>query len=93
MVFLVRGIFLIFCGITYPLEVLPGWMQNVAAWLPLTYAIRAIRSVTLAGATFAQVRPDLEKLLMFAVILPAIGYLSFRFIERRARRTGALGQY
>lgn len=93
MVFLVRGIFLIFCGMTYPLAVLPGWMQTIAAWLPLTYAIQATRSVVLAGATFQDIRLDLLKLAGFAVVLPIVGFIAFQAIERRARRTGSLGQY
>ena len=93
MVFLVRGIFMIFTGSSYPLAVLPGWMQVVAAWLPLTYAIHAIRAVALSQATFVDILPDLRMLLLFAVVIPVFGYLIFRFTERRARRTGSLGKY
>jgi ABC-2 type transport system permease protein len=93
MVFLVRGVFMIFCGITYPIAVLPGWMQSVAAALPLTYAIRDIRAVALAGATFADIRSDLLILAAFALATPAIGYTIFYLTERRSRRTGDLGQY
>jgi ABC-2 type transport system permease protein len=93
MVFLVRGVFMIFCGITYPIAVLPAWMQSVAAVLPLTYAIRDIRAVLLGGATFADVRADLLILAAFALITPLIGYLIFYGTERRSRRTGDLGQY
>lgn len=93
MVFLVRGIFMIFCGLTFPLQVLPAWMQKVASFLPLTYAIQGIRRVTLAGASFGEVLPDLRSLAIFAVLMPAVGCLTFRFAERRSRRTGALGQY
>lgn len=93
LVFLVRGIFLVFCGTTYPLAVLPAWMTAVAAFLPLTYATRAVRAVTLNGATFADVQDDLVKLALFAVVLPVLGYLAFRSTERRARRTGTLGNY
>lgn len=93
LVFLVRGIFMVFAGITYPLEVLPHWMQTIATWLPLTYAIHAIRSVVLTGATFAEILPDLKKLAIFAIVMPLGGALAFHVAERRARRTGALGQY
>jgi ABC-2 type transport system permease protein len=93
MVFLVRGVFMIFCGITFPLAVLPAWMQGVAAALPLTYAIRDIRAVVLAGATFADIRSDLLVLAGFALVLPALGYTIFYLTERRSRRTGDLGQY
>ena len=93
MVFLVRGIFMIFTGASYPLAVLPAWMKGVAAWLPLTYAIKSIRDVSLQGATLVDILPELQMLAMFALIVPSAGYLIFRFTERRARRTGALGQY
>jgi ABC-2 type transport system permease protein len=93
MVFLVRGIFMIFCGITYPLAVLPLWMQQAAAYLPLTYAIRAVRAVALTGADMAAVLPDLRALALFALVLPALGYAAFAIIERRTRRSGNLGQY
>src|ERR1041385_8079315 len=43
-VFLVRGLVMIFCGITYPISVLPGWMQAVAVWLPQTYVIHGMRT-------------------------------------------------
>jgi ABC-2 type transport system permease protein len=93
MVFLVRGVFMIFCGITYPISVLPAWMQGVASVLPLTYAIRDIRAVLLAGATLADIQADLIVLAAFALIMPLIGYLIFYGTERRSRRTGDLGQY
>ena len=93
LVFLVRGIFLIFCGMTYPLAVLPGWMQTVGSFLPLTYAIQDIRAAALSNASLAHISGDLTRLAGFAVILPLLGYLAFRSAERRARRTGTLGQY
>jgi len=93
MVFLVRGIFMIFCAISYPIAVLPGWMQSVAAVLPLTYAIRDIRAIALANATLADILPDLGVLAAFALAMPILGYLAFYLVERRSRRTGELGQY
>ena len=93
MVFLVRGIFMVFCGITYPLSVVPAWMKEVASFLPLTYAIQDIRAVVLANASFADIRTDLIKLTLFAIILPILGLSAFYFTERRSRQTGALGQY
>ena len=93
MVFLVRGIFMIFCGITFPIDVLPGWMRGIAAGLPLTYAIRDIRAATLTNVTFAELLPDLRILAAFALTMPVLGYALFRATERRSRRTGDLGQY
>lgn len=93
LVFLVRGVFMIFCGLTFPVEALPGWMRSVAACLPLTYAIRDIRAAILTNATLAELLPDLEILAAFALAMPALGYIMFLATERRSRRTGDLGQY
>lgn len=92
-VFLVRGIVMIFCGITFPLNVLPGWMQGIAALLPQTYIIHGIRSAALAGADLPALLPDLIALLIFGAVWLMIGYTTFNWMERRARQTGAIGQY
>lgn len=93
MVFLVRGVFMIFAGMTFPIAVLPGWMQTVAMMLPLTYAIAAMRAVVLNGAGLADIRGDLLALAAFGLALPIVGYLAFAQMARRARRHGDLGQY
>jgi len=44
-IFFVRGIMTVFCGITYPLAVLPAWMRAISQSLPLTHSIHALRTV------------------------------------------------
>lgn len=92
-VFLVRGIVMVFCGITYPLAMLPGWMQSVAQWLPQTYIIHAMRSAALSAEGFSGIAFDLKMILLFGVFWFALGYALFNMMERRARQTGAIGQY
>jgi ABC-2 type transport system permease protein len=92
-VFLVRGIVMIFCGITYPIAILPEWMQTVSKWLPQTYIIHGVRTAALSTEGFSAVAFDLQMLAIFGVIWIAIGYSLFNRMERRARKTGAIGQY
>lgn len=92
-VFLVRGLVMIFCGITYPVALLPGWMQAVTWWLPQTYMIHAMRLSALTPATLADLTPDLIPLLLWGLFWLALGYVLFNLMERRARQTGAIGQY
>jgi ABC-2 type transport system permease protein len=92
-VFLVRGIVMVFCGITYPLAILPEWMQTVAQWLPQTYIIHAMRTAALSSEGFSGIAFDLKMLVLFGIFWLAIGYLLFSLMERRARQTGAIGQY
>ena len=92
-VFLVRGLVMIFCGITFPVSLLPGWMQAIAQWLPQTYMIHGMRAAAFANASLSGLWPDLRTLLLFGVFWLTLGYLMFRRMERRARQTGAIGQY
>lgn len=92
-VFLVRGIVMVFCGVTYPLAIQPQWMQDVAVWLPQTYVIHAMRSAALSTDGFAGISHDLLMLVIFGVLWLVAGYVLFVWMERRARVTGAIGQY
>src|SRR5919108_5035928 len=92
-VFLIRGLVMIFCGITFPVSLLPGWMQSVAKWLPQTYLIHGMRAAAFSNAGIRELLPDLIPLLLFGSFWLAVGYFTFLWMERRARRTGAIGQY
>jgi ABC-2 type transport system permease protein len=92
-VFLIRGLVMIFCGITFPISLLPGWMQSIAKWLPQTYLIHGMRAAAFSNAGIRELAPDLIPLLLFGTFWMVVGYFTFLWMERRARRTGAIGQY
>lgn len=92
-VFLVRGLVMIFCGITFPVTLLPEWMQFIADWLPQSYMIHGIRAAAFANASLADLMPDIKALLYFGAFWLTLGYILFVSMERRARQTGAIGQY
>src|SRR5215208_1432381 len=92
-VFLIRGLIMIFCGITFPISLLPGWMQSIANWLPQTYLIHGMRSAAFSNAGIHELAPDLIPLLLFGTFWLIVGYFTFLWMELRARRTGAIGQY
>jgi ABC-2 type transport system permease protein len=92
-VFLLRGLVMIFCGITFPISLLPGWMQSIAQWLPPTYLIHGMRAAAFSNAGITELLPDLIPLFLFGIFWLVVGYSTFLWMERRARRTGAIGQY
>lgn len=92
-VFLVRGVVMIFCGITFPLAVLPDWMQSVSRWLPQTYMMDGMRKAALTNAGLAELAPDIQALLLFGLGWLLAGLLLFKWMERRARKTGSIGTY
>ena len=92
-VFLVRGLVMIFCGITFPISVLPGWMQTVSKFLPQTYLIHGMRAAAFTNAGVSELMADILPLLGFGAFWLAFGYVAFLLMERHARQTGAIGQY
>lgn len=93
MVFLVRGVIMIFCGISFPLAVMPDWMQIVAKFIPMTYAIRAFRISYLTNQGFDAIKGDLIILGVFGVILLILGFIAFQWTETLVRKKGTLGVY
>ena len=92
-VFFLRGVFMVFCGLTSPLSVLPPWMRAVSKALPLTYSIDLVRRLSLAGAGYADVSHDFWILTALAAGLLVAGCLAFIVVDRAVRRRGTLGQY
>ena len=90
---LVRGIFVLACGITFPVLMLPGWAQAVASVLPPTYIVQDIRAVLLRGLGLADVAGDLAITVGLTAVFAVFGIVIFRALERSARRSGMLGRY
>jgi ABC-2 type transport system permease protein len=89
----VRGILVLLAGVTYPIVMLPGWAQSVAAVLPSTYVVSDIRAVLLARVGLDAVASHLLIVVGLTVAIGAIAIVTYRLIELDARRTGMLSRY
>ena len=90
---LIRGMFVLACGITFPIAMLPGWAQ-VWAWLmPPTYIVEDLRRVLLQGAGLAEVAPHIAIVLTIAMLTALVAIAVFRCLETSARRSGMLGRF
>ncbi len=89
----VRGVFTVLCGITFPIVILPDLARSAALALPPTYIIADLRAVLLTGADLVDLVPDLAILLGAGVVLCALAAVAFRRAEAYARRGGRLAQY
>jgi ABC-2 type transport system permease protein len=90
---LVRGTFVLLCGITFPIAMLPTWAHIAAVTMPPTYIVSDMRQVLLGGRSLGDVGADLVFLVACGVILCALGAIVFRSTERAARRSGMLSRY
>jgi ABC-2 type transport system permease protein len=89
----VRGVFTVFCGMTFPIVILPEWARAVALALPPTYLIGDLRKVLLTGRDLASLVPELAILLALGIGLCGFAVVAFRRTERYARRGGSLASY
>ncbi|HEU4403574.1 MAG TPA: ABC transporter permease, partial [Candidatus Polarisedimenticolia bacterium] len=80
-------------GVFYPPEDMPAWLGVGSRFLPITYALHALRRALLRGSHFADLLPDIQALVLFVAILLPLGILAFRLAVRKARQEGSLVQY
>ena len=80
-------------GVLYPVSVLPGSLQALAQWLPLTHTLEAIRLALLTDAPGAEAWWAVGKLAgLTLVLLPIAGMVFARALDR-AKREGSLTHF
>lgn len=80
-------------GVYYPTHVMPSWLPNLSAIIPLTYGLRALRMTLLEGIPFRDVIPDVATLIGFVLLLTALSLFALTEALHYARRSGTLAQY
>jgi ABC-2 type transport system permease protein len=66
-------------GVWFSLEGAPVWLQQLAAWLPLSQVITAARAVMLEGAGWAEVAAQLGWILLFTLCCLTLGSALFKW--------------
>jgi len=82
-------ILLIFCGVNFPIEALPSFLQPLSYAFPLSYGTTAAR-YAMQGSTLVQLSPILVEQIIVGLVAMLIGYYFFQAFERSARKTGKL---
>jgi ABC-2 type transport system permease protein len=82
-------LFLLFCGVNIPLEVLPGWMQVVSNLLPFTHGLEAIRAAV-AGAGLDEVGGLIAIEFGIGAVYALLAFGLFSYLERSARQNATL---
>jgi ABC-2 type transport system permease protein len=90
MVFVIQSIILLFSGVYYSVDQLPGWMEFVSQFSPGTYVLDGIRAGLIRGTPMTELLHDVWPLLIMGVVLIPLGVYVFGIAERYAKRTGKL---
>ncbi|HEX5127559.1 MAG TPA: ABC transporter permease, partial [Rhodocyclaceae bacterium] len=65
-------------GFMFPFRGMPEWAQYIGEVLPLTHFLRLIRGVMLKGNSVLELWPNVWPLLLFMLVVMAIGLKRFR---------------
>jgi ABC-2 type transport system permease protein len=65
-------------GFMFPFRGMPEWAQAIAQLLPLTHFLRVLRGILLKGNGFADVWPNVWPILVFGLVVMALGALRYR---------------
>ncbi len=76
--FFIMMIFILLSGLYTPIESMPGWAQDIAAFNPPSYLITVVRAVYIKGSTLRDLAPVLLKLGGFAVVFNALAMWSYK---------------
>lgn len=88
--YIVASVLLLISGIYYSIDVLPGWMQWLAQFSPLYYALNGIRATLLDGAALSSQWANIWPLMIMGIVFPPLGLWLFRKGEHFAKMTGRL---
>jgi ABC-2 type transport system permease protein len=88
--FIFGSVLLLVSGVYYDISVLPNWMQQLARFSPVTYALRGIRSALIDGKPVSEQWGNIWPLLIMGAITVPAGIKIFEAGERFAKRTGRL---
>jgi ABC-2 type transport system permease protein len=90
MSFVISSVLLLVSGVYYPTDVLPGWMQGMAAVSPATYVLDGMRATVLDGVPTADLGRYLLPIVVIGVLAIPLGISVFSWAERYAKRSGRL---
>jgi ABC-2 type transport system permease protein len=62
----------------FPFRGMPVWAQHIGSVLPLTHFLRLVRGILLKGSGMAASLPHVWPILLFLVVVMAIGIKRYR---------------
>lgn len=80
-------------GLFFPVSVLPGWLQKLSYFLPVTHSLEGMRLALLKGYSLLALMPNIVALTVFSIIMLPTSVFVFKYAVRKAKIDGTLTQY
>ena len=84
---------LLFGGVYFPVEYLPGWLQPLGWAIPATHAIEGARAAILTGAPLSELGGAFAGMGLVSLAMFPLGYLTLKWAYKYARERGTLSDY
>jgi ABC-2 type transport system permease protein len=88
--YIISALLLLVSGVYYPVKVLPEWMQVIAQFSPVTYALEGSRAALQDGVGLSHLWGSIWPLLIMGAVFVPMGLFVFHLGESYAKRTGKL---
>ena len=91
--------FMIFSAQFFPFGALPAVIRDyISIWLPVSWSVDAFRSLLIGRPGLPTelgipIAGEVVLVIVFGLLSPLLGYVSYKRIERSARDEGTLGEY
>lgn len=66
------------CGVIWPVEQMPDYLQWLSTILPLTYAVDGLRNIMISGENLSDVGFELAVLVGFAIVISIVAAITLR---------------
>lgn len=87
---LISSLSVLFGGVYFPTDVLPGALKILAPYFPLTFALGSLRRAILSESSLRSTLFNIVLILIISACCYSISILFFRYVFARARRLGEL---
>ena len=90
---IIRTVLSIFCGLQFPLAVLPQSVANIGRYIPLTHFVEILRGVIIHKRSLVHFLGSIVYITVCGVVMFVVGVLTFELAKRAVRRGGVVGGY
>jgi len=90
---LIQSVTMFFCGVYFPIAVLPGYLQPVAKFIPFYYFIEGLRLSLVPTTSTNELLYYTFVLLILSLIFIVLGSYSIKRGIKKAKIDGSLGFY
>ena len=89
----IQNLTMFFCGVYFPISVLPTYIQPIAEYIPFYYSIEGLRKSLVSTTPAEVINNYILKLLLLAVIAIILGVYTLSKGVKKAKRDGSLSFY